>query len=596
MKRNRLATRRLNVESLEDRSLMTAGFLDPSFDRDGVVTTNVGALEYAHDLAVYPVGVPNAGKIVAVGSAAPVSGSNSLDCALVRYNPDGTLDASFGTGGIVTKSLVNSEDQGMDVALVGNKIYVGGYAYGGAGSGFDFVLARFNADGTPDTTFGKRGSTQTDLGDRGDFGMTMAVQADGKILLAGTSGGMFAAVRYNTNGTLDSTFGNRGKVRVDVGELLQGSTDRYVDMVLAGDRIILAAASRTTAGNHVHVVQLTSSGQLDAAFGTGGKVQLGVGDQPRVALQSNGTIVLAYTDYSSSPDIRVTRLLANGVTDTAFGSGGTTTLPGLTTGTAISTAVSVDSLDRIVLGGWVPNSFGSTVNGKLFVARFTSAGALDTTFGVNGWNTTGGLADVYTSRNAFASLTLQPDGKALVVGTTADWKFVTARFDGDPALLAASLPAHAVSTSITADQVQPLLAAALTRWQAAGVDTSALSGLTIRTADLGGTTLGLASGNTIWLDDNAAGWGWFVDATPGDDSEYHRLGNQGEQNRMDLLTVVMHELGHLLGHDHDEEGVMAESLLAGVRRTGLDQDDVALADQVFGQGATIEPMRGWEPG
>ena len=122
---------------------------------------------------------------------------------------------------------------------------------------------------------------------------------------------------------------------------------------------------------------------------------------------------------------------------------------------------------------------------------------------------------------------------------------------------------------------------AAARWQAAGIDTALVRDVNVRVANLGGASLGMASGNTIWLDDNAAGWGWFVDVTPQSDSEFAIPGNQGEQHRMDLLTVVMHELGHLLGHDHDEDGVMAETLAAGVRRMELDHDDVSLADQVF---------------
>src|SRR5262249_41538995 len=83
--------------------------------------------------------------------------------------------------------------------------------------------------------------------------------------------------------------------------------------------------------------------------------------------------------------------------------------------------------------------------------------------------------------------------------------------------------------------------------------------------DLPGATLGLASGQTIWLDGNAAGWGWFVDRTPWEDSEFTTPGDQGEQGRMDLLTVLMHELGHVLGLDHDAGGVMAETLSPGTR-------------------------------
>lgn len=144
-------------------------------------------------------------------------------------------------------------------------------------------------------------------------------------------------------------------------------------------------------------------------------------------------------------------------------------------------------------------------------------------------------------------------------------------------LQAESVSTVLVTEALNPGQVQPLLDEALARWQAAGVDTSALHGIDIGIADLGGTTLGLASGSTIWLDDNAAGWGWFVDATPRDDSEFTMPGDQGEQDRMDLLAVVMHELGHLLGHDHDEEGVMAETLAAGVRYgTSEDSDAESL--------------------
>jgi streptogramin lyase len=151
---------------------------------------------------------------------------------------------------------------------------------------------------------------------------------------------------------------------------------------------------------------------------------------------------------------------------------------------------------------------------------------------------------------------------------------VTLAYTGDN-LMVASGPPISITQSLPVGRVQPLFAAALARWQAAGADTSVLDNVQIQTGNLGGHTLGMASGHTIWLDADAAGWGWFVDPTPGEDSEFNTPGDQGEQNRMDLLTVLTHELGHSLGLGHDDAGVMQESLPAGTRRLPTAPEGVA---------------------
>jgi hypothetical protein len=136
---------------------------------------------------------------------------------------------------------------------------------------------------------------------------------------------------------------------------------------------------------------------------------------------------------------------------------------------------------------------------------------------------------------------------------------MTLAFHSGEQLTAASSAARPVNEILNTHQLPLLLAAALARGQHPGVDTSGLGANPLQIIDLGGTTFGLASGRTIWLDDNATGWGWFVDTTPWEDSAYLMPGNQSEQ-RMDLLTSP--EVGRYIGLDHDVDGVMAEALSA----------------------------------
>jgi hypothetical protein len=170
-----------------------------------------------------------------------------------------------------------------------------------------------------------------------------------------------------------------------------------------------------------------------------------------------------------------------------------------------------------------------------------------------------------------------------------DVRFAKITVTGMAALPADTAAAYPGRQSLTSDEVQPLFDAALNRWRRAGMDAVALHGLDLRSADLGGATLGLAAGHTIWLDDNAVGWGWFVDKTPWEDSEFTTPGNQGEQGRMDLLTVPEHEIGHLLGRDHEADGVMDQALTAGTRRdpsSSSDPTNVAALDRVFTDGGS----------
>lgn len=130
--------------------------------------------------------------------------------------------------------------------------------------------------------------------------------------------------------------------------------------------------------------------------------------------------------------------------------------------------------------------------------------------------------------------------------------------DGSP-------PKVIATTAISQAQASQLLSAALLRWRQVGVDITALRGVTVQVTDLPGNLLGLQGGNIIYIDSTAAGHGWFIDPTPMDDTEFRLPGSQGEQGKMDLLSVVMHEMGHVLGRGHSSSGLMAETLAVGTR-------------------------------
>ncbi len=142
--------------------------------------------------------------------------------------------------------------------------------------------------------------------------------------------------------------------------------------------------------------------------------------------------------------------------------------------------------------------------------------------------------------------------------------------------MAATTASAPVADTLNPNQVQPLLKEAMARWAEAGVNTALVNGVHVVITNLSDKELGEVQGHTIYLDVNAAGWGWFVDLTPADDSEFTIPGNQGERNRIDLLTVLEHELGHLLGYDHTDAGLMSPTLATGLRET-----PTAVLDQVF---------------
>ncbi len=181
------------------------GTLDAAFGQGGMVTTDFGFfVDQAHAVALQPDG-----KIVAAGVAFLRSGDTF---AVARYDTDGTLDPSFAGTGKTTLSDVHLERARALVVEPGGRIVLAGSVYAGSPGPFqlDFAVARLDPNGTLDTSFGSGGMTFTDLGGGREFAHAIVRQADGKLVVAGESDGKFALVRYQASGALDPSFGTGG--------------------------------------------------------------------------------------------------------------------------------------------------------------------------------------------------------------------------------------------------------------------------------------------------------------------------------------------------------------------------------------------------
>lgn len=344
------------------------GGMDGSFGYKGKVTTHVSSTaDYCLSVAVQ-----EDGKIVAAGYSH--NGSN-YDFALVRYNADGTLDTSFGNGGKVTTGI-GSNDYGQSVAVqTDGKIVVAGYSSNGNNN--DFALARYNANGTLDTSFGTDGKVTTGIGDFNDYGHQVIVQGDGKLLVAGYCNGAttddFALARYNADGTLDTSFGRGGKVMTDLGQ--RHDYGRGVAVQTDG-RILVAGYTQFGASQDFGLVRYRPDGTLDLSFGSGGKVMSDIGNGTTdygysVALQANGQIVVAGRSLNANKnfDFAVARYNADGTLDTDFGNGGKTTTA-VVVGPNYGYGVALQSSGKIVVAGYSHNI--STGGYNFAVVRYQS--------------------------------------------------------------------------------------------------------------------------------------------------------------------------------------------------------------------------------
>ncbi len=336
------------------------GSLDATFDGDGMVK-----VDYQNsDERGYAVVVQPDGKIVVAGVSYITTWG---DFALARLCPNGALDDGVNCGSPGVRHRRQSEDRllrviGLDFCP--GSMHAGKIIAGGSGGNKDFAVARYNANGSLDTSFSSDGKQTVSFGTGWDYGQDVVVQTDGKIILAG--GGYagdwntdFGLVRFNTNGALDTSFSGDGKVLTE----FFGNSDRILSVTMQGNRCSPLATPCTATARTWPWRATTAAGSLDTAFDGDGKATTDFGGYydaaDSVAVQSDGKIVVAghAGDDPGGDEIALARYNANGSLDGAFGGDGKVTTDsgsGHHLGYGVAAAGG-----KILVAGWANNAGSS---------------------------------------------------------------------------------------------------------------------------------------------------------------------------------------------------------------------------------------------
>jgi len=401
----------------------TDGDLDPTFGTGGMVTTD---LNHSTDIA-NAVAVQTDGKLIVVGQTYKNNDFSGEDFVVTRYNTDGTLDTTFGSGGRVRTDFPGLAAVPSAVVIQADgKIVVAGGAFPLFTFAGNFQVVRYNSNGSLDRSFGNGGIVTTTFPE-GSYAFDVALQPDGKIIAAGTvfvdfnpgemSDTDFALARYNSDGSLDTTFGNGGMVTTD----FFGNEDDAFSILIQPDGKIVAVGSANDPATFYDfaAARYLSNGTIDTTFGVAGKVSTDFGDQNfdrarSAALQADGKIVAAGFAISQNGGVQnfaVARYTSNGVLDTTFSRDGKTQID-FGNCCQSATKVLLQSDGKIITVG---GSNGESSEDDFLLARLNSRGSLDATFGVGGEVRTS-FGDLNGGANG---ATLQSDGKIVAVGFQA---------------------------------------------------------------------------------------------------------------------------------------------------------------------------------
>lgn len=356
------------------------------------------------------VAIQNDGKVLVAGDAW------GKPC-LLRYDLTGALDKSFGTEGKVFASFEGPYNPNKnDIKIQEDGKIVMGTSYSNGIDG-DFVVLRFNMDGSPDLSFGNKGQAISPIGQANDYCKSIAIQADGKIIAAGTtengssgSGNFdFAAVRYNSDGTIDRTFGNEGKAITHIG---QGNVANSV-VIQPDGKIILAGKSNEIIFSDFALVRYNQDGTLDKSFGGSGIIQTQVSGTydfaNSVILQKDGKIIAGGSaqDGFSNYNFALVRYNADGSLDTGFGTNGIVTTD--RSSVDIGNSLTIQSDEKLILAGGTLRGLGF----DFCTIQYNTDGTPDNSFGTDGLITTSfGNGDAEANDIAIGN-----DGEIIIVGS-----------------------------------------------------------------------------------------------------------------------------------------------------------------------------------
>ncbi|SOD93050.1 T9SS type A sorting domain-containing protein [Spirosoma fluviale] len=385
----------------------TDGSPDTSFSEDGLQTTDFG--QFTRD---------NGSALVVQGDKILVAGTSNGYLALARYNTDGSPDTSFSQDGKVTYDNL-SFSPAQSVAILGNKILVPG------GVANDFAVVRYNSDGTLDTTFGTSGVLTTDMGDQfNESARLITIQGDKFVLTGNTNNGL-GVVRYNSDGSLDTSFGNNGKVttRFDGVDFVSPES-----VALQGDKLLVAGYVYTFAQSSAYdvaLVRYNANGSLDTSLSDDGKL-ISFFPYARTyftssVVQPDGKVVAAGYTFMNLPGslsdvFVVVRYNTDGTLDRTFSDDGIQTTDFGPGSQSTANAVMLQG-NKIVLAGYSYNSDNNN-NTDFAVARYNADGTPDNTFSDDGKQ----LTDLGPASNDFGQLVISQGDKIVVAGYSYNYE------------------------------------------------------------------------------------------------------------------------------------------------------------------------------